>query len=190
MSPSPIIGVDDAVGVSKAQWYVAIVNPRHEKIIAERLLQQGIESFVATQMEMRLWNNGRRKLIERVVIPSKVFIKCTEKRRREIVKLPFILRFLVNRSGSTENLCKPLAVISDKEIDSLKFMLGQSDHPIFFTDRVYSLHDHVRVIRGKLHGLEGQIISNPDGTHHLVVSLSLLGGATVHIDPSDVEKID
>lgn len=182
-------GVDGAVGVPEAKWFVAIVNSRHEKSVAEKLQTAGIETYVATQKEMRVWANCRRKIVDRVVISSMVFVRCTEQQRRQIVNLPYINRFLVNRSADSGGLNKPVAVIGDAEIAKLKFMLGQSDTPVEFTPTEYRINDTVRVIRGNLRGLCGEIRANSDGTHSLIVSLSLLGGATVHIRPLDVEKI-
>lgn len=183
-------GVDDAVGVPEAKWFVAIVNYRHEKSVAEKLQTTGIETYVATQKEMRVWANGRRKIVDRVVIPSMVFVKCTEQQRRQIVNLPYVNRFLVNRSAENSGLNKPVAVIGDAEIQKLKFMLGQSDTPVEFAPTEFRINDAVRVIRGSLRGLCGEIRTAPDGTHTLVVSLALLGGATVHINPIDVELVD
>lgn len=68
-------------------------------------------------------------------------------------------------------------------------MLGHSETPVEFIPRVFHVNDDVRVIRGNLRGLEGKIRENSDGTHTLVVSLSLLGGAIVFINPQDVEKL-
>lgn len=181
--------VDGTVGVSDAKWFVALVNSRHEKAVAEKLLEINIESYVATQKEMRLWKNGRRKMIDRVVIPSMVFVKCTDIQRQEIVALPYINRFMVNRTIETNGLNKPVAVISDSEIQTLKLMLGQSDYKVEFVPTVFSAKDKVRVIRGSLCGLEGEIRNNPDGTHCLMVSIPMLGGAIMHIAPKEVEKI-
>lgn len=182
-------GVDGAVGVPEAKWFVAIVNSRHEKSVAEKLQTTGIETYVAAQKEMRVWKNGRRKLIDRVVIPSMVFVKCTERQRRQIVNLSYINRFLVNRTADSGGLNKPVAVVDDAEIQKLKFMLGQSDTSVEFAPTEFRVHDNVRVIRGSLRGLEGEIRENSDSTHTLVISLSILGGATVNIQPQDVEKI-
>ena len=181
--------VDDAVGVPEAKWFVAIVNSRHEKSVAEKLQATGIETYVAAQKEMRVWANGRRKIIDRVVVPSMVFVKCTEWQRRQIVNLPYVNRFLVNRSTDRGGLNKPVAVIGDAEMRKLKFMLGQSDTPVEFVPIEFRINDTVRVVRGSLRGLEGEIRTASDGTNTLLVSLPLLGGATVHIDPMDVEKI-
>ncbi len=182
-------GVDDAVGVPDLKWFVAIVNSRHEKSVADKLHKINVETYVATQPEVRVWANGRRKKINRVVIPSMVFIRCTEVERRNLVTLPYINRFLVNRSAESGGLNKPIAVINDAEIEKLRFILGNSESPVSFIPTEFRINDNVRVIRGNLRGLEGEIRKNFDGTHSLVVSLSLLGGATVIIHPLDVEKI-
>lgn len=182
-------GVDDAVGVPEGKWFVAIVNSRHEKAAGDKLTQMGLNAYVATQKEMRVWANGRRKIIDRVVISSMVFVKCTEKQRRQIVTLPYINRFLVNRSADSGGLNKPVAVIDDAEMEKLKFMLGHSESHVEFVPTEFRVNDNVRVIRGNLRGLEGEIRANSDGTHILVVGFTLLGGATVFISPQDVEKI-
>lgn len=182
-------GVDGAEGVPGARWYVARVNSRHEKAVADKLMDINIMSYVATQKEMRLWKNGRRRVIDRVVIPSMVFVKCTESERRRVVTLPYIRSFLVNRMAATDGLRAPAAVISEAEMQTLRFMLGQTDHQVEFTPAVFRANDTVRVIRGSLCGLTGRIRNNPDGTHSLTVSIPMLGGAIMHIDPREVELI-
>lgn len=182
-------GVDDAVGVPRGKWFVAIVNSRHEKTVAEKLEALGLRAYVAAQKEMRVWKNGRRKIVDRVVIPSVVFVHCTEKTRREIVNLPYIFRFMVNRSADSGALNKPVAVIPDKEIEKLKFMLGQSDVPVEFVDHEYSGGDRVRVSRGSLTGLEGVVLRAESGTRDLIVSLNLLGSAKVRISVEDLEPL-
>ena len=182
-------GVDGAVGVAGRKWFVAIVNSRHEKSVAQKLQELGIDTYVATQEELHVWKNGRRKKIDRVVIPSVVFVKCDESTRRKIVAYPFICRFMVNRSAESGTLNKPVAVIPDQQISRLRFMLGQSEIPVDFAPTAFHVNDSVRVIRGNLKGLVGEIMKNSDGTGTLTIGLSLLGGATVTIDPKDVEKV-
>ena len=46
------LGVDDAVGISENRvWYMAVVKRNSEKLIREKLLQQGYDAYVATQKE-------------------------------------------------------------------------------------------------------------------------------------------
>ncbi len=173
----------------EACWYVGVVNSRHEKKVATELERLGVACFVAVQQEMRQWANGKRKMVDRVVIPCVVFVRCTESERRRLVGLPYISRFMADRTRRVGELNAPPAVIPDEQMVRLMFMLGQTDYPVSFSPVVYKLRDTVRVVRGQLRGLEGQIMTAPDGTRALTISLSILGGAIVHIDPKDVEKI-
>lgn len=181
--------VDGAVGVPSLNWYVAITGPRHEKTVARQLQQQGITTYVATQLQTRIWNNGRRKKIDHVVIPNIVFIQCDEPTRRQIVSHHLINRFMVNRTADTGSRNHPPAIIPHRQIQQLQFMLGHTDQPVGFIPTTYHQGDLVRVIRGALAGLTGHITLNTDGTHALIISIPHLGGATVKIDPHEVERI-
>lgn len=182
-------GADGAVGVPEMKWYVAIVNPRHEKSVADKLLKMGIEAYVACQQEMHVWKDGRKRMVDRVVIPSMVFVRCTNKERLELVKLPYILRYLVDRTVDTGGLNKPVAVVPDEQMTKLKFMLGQADYAVAFESRPLRVKDTVRVVRGPLRGLLGDVIRDSNGESTLLVNFPLIGGASVRISPQDVELI-
>lgn len=183
-------GVGSAVGVAKSNWFVAVVKNNTEKAVLERMLKLGYECYVPIQKEIRIWRNGKRAIVDRVVIPSLVFIHCTEAVRREVVSLPFIIRFLTNRAGSSpEGLNKPLAIIPDGQIRTLQFMVGNSDTPVTFTPCIYRQGDKIRVIRGNLKGLEGEVQVVDDRHSELSVVIGLLGSAKLTIDTVDVELI-
>lgn len=184
-------GVDDAVGVPEVKWFVAIVNNRSEKINGERLAKIGIENYVPTQTTFKVWKNGKKASVDRIVIPTVIFIHCTEQQRREIVRLPYIFRFMTNKAGTTatEYLNKPLAIIPDKEINQLKFMLGQSDVPVIITDRPYKVGDKVRIIRGSLKGLEGEVFSTDSEKSEVMIALEYFGCAKLLIDTVNLEVI-
>lgn len=141
---------------------------------------------MAKQSVVRVWNNGRRAIVDKVVIPSLVFIKCTEKERREIVSLPFINRFMTDRAAASGQY-RRLAVIPQRQIDTLRFMLGQSNIPISFTESPFKVSDRVKVIRGDLKGIEGEVIQAADGRSEVVVRIAHLGAARMTIDSVDLE---
>lgn len=184
------VRVDDAVGVSAAKWFIAIVNNRSEKANATRLSQLGIENYVPVQTVYRIWRNGRKAKVDQVVIPNVIFIHCTERERREVVKLPFIFRFMTDKAGSTQgSLSKPVAVVPDKEIRQLRFMLGQSDIPVTITERTYKTGDRVRIVRGSLAGLEGEVFELNNDKSELVVLLEHLGCARLQVDTASIEPV-
>lgn len=181
--------VDDAVGVPNRQWFVAIVGRNTEKACRERLSALGYESYVATQMETRVWRTGQKKQVERVLISNILFIHVTERERLEIVKLPYINYFLTDKAGHTNDFGRhPLAVIPDSQMDMLRFMLYHADSPVSFTSEPLHLGDHIRVVRGQLTGCEGYVAKDGNQTH-LVVRIDFLGSAQVSISSDDLEKI-
>lgn len=189
MATGPL-GVGDAVGVADRKWYVAIVNNNTEKAVQERLGKLHYESYVAKQTVVRVWKNGRKTKIDKVLLPSIVFVKCTEKERREVVALPYINRFMTNKAGASVNGgATPLAVISQSQIDTLRFMLHQSDIPVTFVDAPYKVSDKIVVIRGSLKGLEGEVLQTFDGKSDLIVRIDILGSAKISINSIDVEPV-
>lgn len=183
-------GVDDAVGVSKSHWFVAIVNHNSEKQVSERLTKIGVVNYLPTQSEIRVWRNGRKSKVDRIVIPSIVFIYCAEDKRKELVDLPYIFRFMTNKAGKSKNrINKPLAVIPNVEIERLRFMLGQSEIPIEITEKPLKQGDRVRVIRGSLAGLEGEVIDMKTEKSELYISLENFGCARLTIDTLSLERI-
>lgn len=175
--------------LSSSMWFVAIVNNRSEKMTAEKLGKMGIETYVPVQTVFKVWKNGRKAKVDKIAIPAVVFVHCTEQERREIVKMPFIFRFMTNKAASAPSGGRSLAVVSDGEIGRLRFMLGQSDVPVTITDRPYEVGDRVRVIRGSLAGLEGEVFGLKPGKSELVVLLENFGCAKLEIDTLNIELL-
>lgn len=182
-------GVDGAVGVAKKHWFIAIVNHNSEIKSAERLNKAGYETYVATQKETRIWRNGRRKTIDRVVISSTVFVFCSEAQRKAIVGFPLIFRFLTDKASASNAAGSPVAVVPPKQMELLRFMLGHSDTPVEITGHTYGKGDKVRVVRGNLRGVEGEVLADSDGQSLLIVNLDILGNARCVISPLDLEPI-
>lgn len=187
---------DDAVGVSKSSkeekhWYVAIVNNKSEKVCLERLQQRlknqpdsenTYDVYVPIQQEMRVGRDGKRKKMERIVFPALVFIRCTERvRRKEIVYLPYIKRFMVNIAGERQESRRPVAVIPDYQMHSLIRMVNDAETAVSIESRPLHLGERVRVNGGKLLGLEGNVWEESDGSTSLVIMIDILGCAKVSI---------
>ena len=181
--------LDDAVGMASRRWFVAVVRHNTEKKLQKYLSGHGLEAYVASQPKLRIYPSGRKKWVDMILIHSKVFIHCTEKERREIVVHPYIHRFLVNPTGKVVNGSRPVAVIPEKEMETLRFMLGQKEYPVSFSDRCYKTGAKIKIIRGSLKGLEGEVIESDSGQKDLLVHLDLLGSAKVSIPLSDLQPL-
>ena len=132
--------------------------------------------------------NGRKKKVERVVISTLLFIRVTEKQRREVVNLPFIKYFLTDKARPVNAFGRhPLAVIPDSQMQQLRFMLFNAEDSVTFVSEHLRLGDHIRVARGSLKGLEGNVVRYKDGASYLVAQIESLGYAMVKIAIEDVE---
>lgn len=176
------IVADDAVGIPR--WYVAYVGTRAEKAVRDRLVSLGYEAYAATQWEIHVWRNGRKKKVERPVITQYVFIRLTEQQRTEILVMPEIHYFLVNRAGATNAYGRHLpAVIPDSQMRMLQRMLGQSESAVRFATSGFSIGDTVRVL-GWGDNLKGQVVCIPgDHARYIGIRIDQLGCAYMEISP-------
>lgn len=181
--------VDDAGGVPGACWFVAVVSHNGEHAVARRLGERGYVTYVASQREMRVWRDGRRKEVDRVVIPSTVFVCCAEHERRDVVKVQGVRGFLMNRAGRGGS---SVAVVPDVQLDRLRFMLGATDRRVDFVGEGLRAGMCVRVVRGSLCGLCGEVVGDgrsADGSVRLLVRVDALGCACVEISELDLEGV-
>jgi transcription antitermination factor NusG len=187
---SPVKCTDDAVGVQKKHWFIAIVNNNSERKYGENLQKLGYETYVPIQSEERRSPSGRKRIVERVVLSALVFVYVTELERKEMVKLPYINKFMTNRAGMVNDYNRhPLAIVPNEQINRLKFMLYHSEDPVTIESTPPKLGDRVTVIRGKLKGLVGNVIQSDEGQAYIVVLLDIIGCAKVKINIIDTEVI-
>ncbi|MEG1564062.1 MAG: UpxY family transcription antiterminator [Bacteroides sp.] len=164
------------------KWLVAYVRLYHEKKTAARLTELGIDCFLPIQEEVRQWTY-RKKKVERVVIPMMIFVHVDELQRREVLALPAISRYLVLRGEHVP------AVIPDQQMNRFIFMLSHSDTPVELCELTpLAPGMQVRVIKGPLLGLEGELME-VNGKSKVVVRLDLLGLAGVNIAKDWVEEL-
>lgn len=186
--------VDDAEGVlreKKKKWFVAIVNNRSEKKCAQALSKMGYEVFVPIQTEDRIWKNGMVKTVECVLIATMVFVLCSEEQRKtDVVKYPLIKHFMVDNTQIDKAGKHPIANIPEKQMNIFRKMLEKADEPITIESVPLCVGDKVKVIKGKLSGIEGRILEQRNGETFLIVEIDLLGCAKLKISLEDVENVD
>lgn len=161
-------------------WIAVYTRPNGEKKAAAEIGKMDIETYVPIQQVVRQWSD-RKKRIDVVVIPMVIFAHVTAVDIITIKKHPLIIKIL-SFPGKKE-----VARIPEQQILDLKFMLHASDTLVTFVQQPFNLTDTVRVTRGKLSGLIGKVERITEGKTKLVVSIDLLGGATVEISSFDLE---
>ena len=164
------------------KWYVAYVRMFHERKTAEKLAAMGIESFVPVREEIHQWSQ-RKKKVMRVLIPQMIFIHATQKERLEALTLASISHYMVLRGEHTP------AVIPDAQMKQFMFMVDYSEETIEMYNSPLEPGQTIRVIKGPLSGLEGELLEI-EGKSKVLVRLDLLGCAGVDMPVGYVEAID
>jgi len=162
------------------QWLVAYVQSCLEKKTAERLTAMGVECYLPIQEEIRQWSD-RRKKVERLVIPMMIFIHVTPRERSLPLTLQAVSRYMVMRGEHAP------AIIPDDQMERFRFMLDYSPETVEICHGSFIVGDKVRVIKGPLTGLEGELVTI-EGKSKIVVRMDVLGCVHVDMPVGFVEK--
>ena len=172
--------IETKTNTAPRQWLVAYVQSCLEKKTAQRLAAMGIECYLPVQSEIRQWSD-RRKRVDCLVIPMMIFVHVTPQERPLPLSLQAVSRYMVLRGESTP------AVIPDDQMDRFRFMLDYSPEAVEMCSAPLAPGDAVKVIKGPLAGLEGELIT-VNGKSKVAVRLDMLGCAHVDVPIGFVEK--
>lgn len=176
----PADGTGNGVARSK-HWLAAYVRPYHEKKTSARLSIMGIENFLPIQEEIHQWSD-RRKKISRILIPMLIFVRVDKAEQSLVLTHPSVCRYMVNPDKHL-----PL-VIPDAQMERFKFMLDYSEQAISVSDEPFAPGEQIRVVKGPLTGLEGELVT-VDGKSRIIVRMDVLGCAGVEMPVGYVEHI-
>jgi len=167
--------------MSEKYWLAAYVKMHHEKKTRDKLTAMGIENFLPVQTEVHQWSD-RKKKVERVLIPMMIFVYVNRAEQTEVLTLSSVTRYVVLRNENQP------ARIPEKQMESFRFMLDFSDAAVNFSNETFNVGEKVKVIKGPLKGLMGELI-NVNGKSGIAVRIEQLGFATVEIAVGMIEKI-
>ena len=177
----PAYVTGNGVALSKKRWLVAQVRIYHEKKTSERLTKMGIENYVPVQRKTHLWSD-RRKQIDHIVIPMKIFVRVDAQEQKDVLMLSAVSRYMVLHGESAP------AVIPDTQMEKFKFMLDYSEEAVDMSNTPLSPGEKVRVIKGPLRGLEGELVTL-NGKTKIAVRLDMLGCASVDMPVGYIERV-
>ena len=93
-------------------WYAIYTNSRAEKRVNDRLNELEIETYLPMQKTLRQWSD-RKKLVEKPLISSYVFVKCTPKEFFTVRTTDGVVKFITIQA-------KP-APIAGKRIGAIRY---------------------------------------------------------------------
>lgn len=193
-------GQENATRKEPKRWFIAIVMNNTEKACCRRLNEMFLangnmtldfETYVPSQRELRVWRNGRRKKVDRILIPSYLFVRCTETVRKTIKReAGFIKSFMKNRAVQSDEFgISPFAFIPDSQMASFMRMVGDAETPVTIDPRQLHVGAKVRVKGGRLWGLEGNVLHEPGNKTSIVLSIDFLGCAKTEVPLELLEMV-
>jgi transcription termination/antitermination protein NusG len=157
------------------RWYAIYTRARHEKRVAEQLIQRAVETLLPVYESVRHWRNGRHR-VQLPLFPGYAFARIALRNRLEVIKVPGVVRLVGFERGPVP--------LPDEEIEGLRRGLSAgidvAPHPYLTVGR------RVRVVSGPLEGMGG-ILVRRKGQFRVVVSLDLIMRSMIaDVDISDV----
>jgi transcriptional antiterminator NusG len=163
-----------------ANWYAVHTRARHEKVVAQRLQEGGVTTFLPLVTEIRRWSD-RKKSVEFPLFGCYVFVRLapTSEERLRVLRIDSVLNFVGIRGQGTP--------IPDPQIDAVRTLIEEqmpwSTHPFL------KIGQRVRIRSGALNGLEGILVSR-NGDRTLVLSVDAIQRSlAVRIEGYDVEPL-
>ena len=166
-------------------WYAAKTRHQAERKIKRKLDEMKIENFIPFQTEM-IERNGKKVKKEKPIIPNLIFIRTDY---NTALSLPNELGISINYLRNLQT--KSLLIVPDKQMQDFMFLVDFSEE-IIMLDNAANLKsgERVRVIKGKLMGLEGELIRLKKHKRVVVRIDNVVTVATAYIPGSFLERID
>ena len=159
-------------------WYAVYTSSRAEKKVRERLEQAGIENYLPLKTEVRIWSSRKKKILA-PLIPGYIFVHISPGQMLDVLNTNGVISFLKEHSKAVS--------IPEIQIRQLRLMV-ESATDIEFTTANINVGDKVRINRGELTDLYGELIE-VRGKYKIVVRLDHFGCALTTVPVSFVEKI-
>jgi len=134
-------------------WFVIYTKPNAEKKFAERLEKAGFEVYLPLYKELKQWSD-RKKMIQKPLISSVVFVHCSEAQLRDIYPIAGFSRVL--------RYLGKVAIVKTQEILNLQILLQEGSLPDLTLQDI-SPGKAVEVVYGPFKGIIGstqQVLNN------------------------------
>lgn len=159
-------------------WYAIQTRARHEKIIAHRLQEEGVTTFLPTMTEMHRWSD-RKKLVETPLFNCYVFVRLfpAPEQRLRVLRMDGVFSFVGVHGEGTP--------IPNEQIEAVRTLVSQQVpwcvHPFL------KIGQRVQIRSGALSGVEGILVAR-NGDSTLVVSVDAIQRSlAIRIEGYDVE---
>lgn len=167
-------------GAEAECWYGLQTRPRHEKIVAQRLKERGVATFLPLVTEVHRWSD-RKKSVQMPLFSCYVFARFVHNReeRLRVLRVEGVFGLIGSRGEGSP--------IPDEQIEAVRQVVqGQipwSSHPFL------KIGQRVRIRSGAMDGVEGILVSR-NGDRTLVISVDAIQRSlAVRVEGYEVEPV-
>ena len=159
-------------------WYALRTRSRHEKVVRDQLMHQGIEPLLPTVKRLSQWKD-RKKEVEVPLFSGYCFVRFHSDQKMPVLKTAGVVD-IVGGGHRPEP-------IPDEEITAIQTLmtsvLPYDPHPYLQEGM------KVEVVRGPLQGVQG-ILLRKDKRHRLILGVRIIQqAAAVEINVGDVVPV-
>ncbi|MFC2151964.1 UpxY family transcription antiterminator [Bacteroidota bacterium] len=160
-------------------WFALYTKSRSEKKAYQELMDKGVECYLPLEKKLKLWSD-RKKWVEEPFIRSYVFVYTEEGNLQQSLNTPGIVTVI--KFGG-----KP-AKVQEEHINIIKSILSSSEEYELSTEN-FDPGEKVKVERGSLKGLFGEMVHHLNKYKVLVRIESINQNILIKINPSYLKKV-
>jgi transcription antitermination factor NusG len=161
------------------RWFALYTTARHEKRVAEHLIQRQIGCYLPLYKSERKWSDGSRVTLELPLFPGYIFVHIQRSERVQVLSVPGALAVVGGTGGEP-------APLPDATIEALRTRLSlrpAQPHPLVTAGR------RVRIRSGALAGLEGVVVRTKNGIRVVMTLEHIMQSYAVEVDLEDLEPL-
>ena len=164
----------------QARWFAVQTRGKHEKKVAGKLMEKGVETYLPLLREIHKWSD-RKKMVEVPLFPCYTFVQIAplSAARLQVLQTDGVVRIV--------GMGSELAPVDPKQIEDVRLLLSQNVsltlHPFL------KIGQRVRVRGGSLEGLEGILVSRQNASTLVVSVDTIQRSIAISADGYDIQPV-
>jgi transcription antitermination factor NusG len=161
------------------RWFAVYTTSRHEKRVAEYLVQREVEHHLPLYRVERKWRDGSRVSLDLPLFPSYLFVHIGAEERVRVLSVPGVLAIVGGTGGEP-------APMPDAEIEALRAGVKQrrvEPHPLL------TVGERARIRGGAFAGMEGVVVRKKNYFRVVLTLQQILQSVAVEVDERDLEPL-
>lgn len=176
ISPAADVGAEVT---RSSRWFALYTTSRHEKRIAQHLVQREIEHYLPLYQADRKWRDGSRVTLDLPLFPGYIFVRIQRSQRVSVLSVPGALSVVGGTGGEP-------APLPDGAIEALRWGLMEhriEPHPLL------RVGQFARIRSGAFAGMEGIVVRKKSGFRVVLTLEQIMQSVAVELDEEDVEPL-